>query len=146
MLAVILVIAALIPLIAAFGPSRLGMHRNRRGAPGVTRCPAIAIAVALALSGASLVGAVTALGQESEAGLDQDDVSLTVVAEVSASAVSGRVTDGSGNPLRDVWLSANPLATPVGGWRSYATETDVGGRYTLGAVGQGDYNLYVSTF
>ena len=140
MLVVILVIAALVPLIAAIGPRQLGMHPFRRGASGVARHPAIAVAVALALSGAALVGAVAVLGQESDAALVRHDASLGVVAQTLASTVSGRVTDGSGNGLRDVWL----VASPVGGWQRYSAATDVGGRYTLGAVDQGTYTLHVS--
>ena len=140
MLVVILVIAALVPLIAAIGARHLGMHLVRRCASGVARQPVIVVAGALALSGAALVGAVTALGQESDAAPEQHDVSLSVVAQAPASTVSGRVTDGSGNTLRDVSL----VASPIGGWQRYSAVTDVGGRYTLGAVDHGEYSLHVS--
>ena len=142
MLVVILVIAALVPLITVIGARHLEMQFVRRGASGVARNPVIVVAVALALLGASLFGAVTALGQESDAAPELHDVSLRVVAQTPASTVSGRVTDGSGNPLRDVLL----VTSPIGGWQSYTAETDVGGRYTLGAVDHGEYflNVYAS--
>ena len=117
MLILILVIAAVVPLVVVAWTPLLGGTASRRDASG--RSPALASTVLalLAVSGALVAGSVTALGQGTNQQSD-NGASSGVVVQASAAKVSGRVTDGSGNGIRDVVLTPSDLRSlwsPIGG-------------------------------
>ena len=140
MLLVLLSLAALVPLIVALELCWLG---GRTSQPtGGRRNAVVAVTAALALLGASIAGGATAAGQgdDAERG-ERSDSSSEVVVQAFEVTVSGSVTDGSGNAIRDVSVIISRLSTGYTEWSSGTgwssdgvaeATTDASGSYTLG--------------
>ena len=139
MLWVVLIGAFLASLVAAIPRPAAGVRSPSRGASGVVRRRAAAVAAALALCGA-LVGAGPALGQsDSLSGPNDpssDEIGQARVQAEATATVSGRVTDGSGGGIGDLSLDIRIIGTYWGGTRNFSVVTDADGAFMFGPVAE----------
>src|SRR5258705_6275898 len=98
------------------------------------------------------IGAVKLPGEDVMAGVCSVAMALRVSNDAIQEPVTiracrgvqlrGRVEFMNGSPAIDARVSA----TPVGGQRSFSTRVDSGGRFVLGPLGPGRYELFSASY